>query len=272
MQRYVFDFDGTCTTTLPGSDEAFISAHVEGLARMTNRTSEWMASAYAAANDTILERPEAWGWVMDGRIVAPATVDAFVKARVMAQIVLGRMGENLTSWDARLNQLYQDNYLKYRTEFRPELLEVFRFLWASEVPFRIVTNSDPNKVRERLAPLGDDAPWIAALVVGHAKEFAVTDGPAEIPESARFPGLDRPIYLRKQHYWNALREFVDADLTSDELVVVGDIAELDLALPVIGLGARGFLVLGNDTTPYERAWAEEHPMVSAITDLREIIA
>lgn len=268
----VFDFDGTWTRTVAGADEAFAAAHAAGLARLTDSSASWMTTAYADALKKIVADPTSYGWNISGRIVAPATVDGFVKARVMAQIVLGGMGQDPADWNDRLDRLYQENYLVYETELRPELLEVLHTLRAAGTPFNVVTNSDPEKVCKRLAVLGEEAKWINPLVRGFAKKFIVTSGPETVPEHIFFPGLERPIFLRKQHYYNVLEEIANEnDLSMDRLVLVGDIAELDLVMGVT-LGAQGYLMLGDDTMSYERHWAEEHPNVSTITDLRQILA
>jgi hypothetical protein len=52
-------------------------------------------------------------------------------------------------------------------------------------------------------------------------------------------------------------------------VVIGDIFELDLAMP-LALGARIGLVSSAQTPPYERAFVAAHPRGRVIDDLREI--
>jgi hypothetical protein len=53
------------------------------------------------------------------------------------------------------------------------------------------------------------------------------------------------------------------------MVVVGDIFELDLALP-LALGARVGLATGARTPPYEVAFVENHPRGRVLTSLHEI--
>lgn len=267
-----FDWDGTCTELDLDSDEAFFVAHQTGFAELAGRPVEWVREQYAAARALILGDPDAHGWVRDGHIVAPATVDVFVFARVCAQFVLGQMGERIDAWDARLNALYQEHYLLSQATIRPELLEVFRTLRDRSTPFYIVTNSDPNKVRTRLGPLGDDADWIRPLVHGNAQKYVVTSGPDCVPMSTRFPGLRRSVLLRKEHYYNVLVSLMRRhNIPWSKLRVVGDLAELDLAMPVM-MNAQGCLMTGPNTPAYERQWAQEHPRVRLITNLREAIA
>ncbi len=268
----IFDFDGTCTTPKDGAREAFIDAHQAGLAKLLGQPPEWALVRYAAAREKIVANPDEYGWRIRGKIVASALADAFVEAQTCAQLILEELGEDLTAWAERMNDLYQAHYLKYEMDFRPEMLEAFNMLRSHEVPFYIVTNSDPVKVQKRLGVLGDDAAWIGPLVLGHAKKFDWTDGPESIREEMFFPGLRRPVQLRKQHYHDVLTRIMKTHAISwDKLLVIGDNAELDDAMPV-ECGADGCLILGPDTPPYEKHWAEEHPRVRLITDLREAFA
>ena len=265
----IFDFDGTCTVPTTGADESFLHAHQAGFAELLGKTPGWAEAVYAQARLLICANPEHYGWEINGQIVAPALVDAFVEAQVCAQIILKKLGEDVQSWEVRLNELYQKNYLLYQTVFRPELLTVFRELRALGTPFYIVTNSDPAKVQKRLEALGDDAQWISPLVRGFAKKFLVTPGPENVPEYTFFPGLHRPVKLRKQHYYDVLTGIMEVHQVSwNKLTVIGDIAELDLAPPV-AMGSYGHLVLGPNTPIFEKQWAETHPRVSTIHDLRQ---
>ncbi len=266
----VFDFDGTCTVPVAGADQCYLDAYMEGFARLANRSFAWITEQFKAARIMIAASPDAYGWEINGRIVAPALVDAFVEAQVCAQIVLKWMGQSVGSWEERLEQLYQANYLKHQTTFRDELLETLRSLRTRSIPFYIVSNSDPYKVLVRLDELKKDKAWIS-LICGNAKKYEVTPGPAVVPKQMFFPGLERPVELRKQHYFDLLVQIMDKHkVTWDQLTVIGDIAELDLAMPVI-MGARGCLILGPNTPTYERQWAKEHSRVTAITDLIQAV-
>jgi FMN phosphatase YigB (HAD superfamily) len=61
----------------------------------------------------------------------------------------------------------------------------------------------------------------------------------------------------------------DAGATFADLIVVGDIFELDLAMP-LALGARVGLVVSSHTPAYERAFVGEHPRGRLIEHLSEI--
>ena len=93
--------------------------------------------------------------------------------------------------------------------------------------------------------------------------------PAELP----VPGLSaRNVLLRRRRYHDRLRAVLDeAGASFAELTVVGDIFELDLALP-LALGARVGLVRSVHTPPYEVAFVSAHPRGVVIDDLRDVPA
>lgn len=253
---FIFDFDGTCTLETEEGKKAFMSGYIADFAAMLDKSVAEVTIHMTDARIRIKQDPSEYGWAIDGKIIAPALVDAFVEAEVCAQIVLKDLGESLSDWTERRNALYRNNYMKYKTDFRPELLDVLRELRDEGHPFYIVTNADPAKVQTRLEELGEDAEWIKPQVRGFAKKYIVTDGPTFVPEAIQFPGLNRPIFLRKQHYYDILETIrSEQEVGWRDLTVVGDIAELDLALPV-ALGAFGVLILGPNTPAYERVWAE----------------
>ena len=267
----VFDFDGTLTVPAVGGEEAFTNAYLLDFAGLVNKPLAALTEEWKKTRAKISADPNTYGWVVEGLMVAPALVDAFVAAQVTAQTILTRMGHDLDVWRKPLEGLYQAHYLKHTTVFRPEVLEVLLGLQGRGEPFYIVTNSDPAKVRQRLTVFGHEADWIGTRVRGFAKKYVVTSGPESVPETIHFYGLERPVFLRKQHYHDVLGHILaQHDATWTDLVVIGDIAELDLALPV-HLGARGKLILGPNTPDYERRWAESHPRVAVITNLREAL-
>src|SRR5439155_9674811 len=96
------------------------------------------------------------------------------------------------------------------------------------------------------------------------------DGWTAAPDELAMPGLDRPVLLRRREYHDILRAILDeAGRTFAELVVVGDIFELDLAMP-LSLGARVGLVSSARTPDYERAFVTSHPRAALIENPADI--
>src|SRR5262249_3823202 len=102
---------------------------------------------------------------------------------------------------------------------------------------------DTIKVKHRLDDLLRSAPSVRekVQVVGDAQKFALQELPFDsaIPQErqraflelpAAIPGPDRPVYLRRGRYFDALCRAVGDDAFEDTLVC-GDIWELDLAMP-----------------------------------------
>jgi hypothetical protein len=136
-----------------------------------------------------------------------------------------------------------------------------------------VTNSDTHAVAGKVAALDREAPgvaWLTSRVRGHARKFDIDDEWTGAEPELAVPGLDRPVLLRRRAYYEILREILDAaGATFEDLVVVGDIFELDLAMP-LSLGARIGLVASARTPAYERAFVERHPRGRVIEDLAEV--
>jgi hypothetical protein len=109
-------------------------------------------------------------------------------------------------------------------------------------------------------------------VRGHARKFDVDDEWTGADAELALPGLERPVLLRRRAYHDILKAILDeAGATFFDLVVVGDIFELDLAMP-LALGARVGLVASPKTPPYERAFVDAHACGRVIEDLTEIPA
>ncbi|MEJ7604067.1 MAG: hypothetical protein WKG01_39670 [Kofleriaceae bacterium] len=213
-----------------------------------------------------------------GRPVAPATVDPYLRMVPIAHRILDRHDCLPGAVDrARLlgNVLYKYNYAKTlgHPVFRPGAGEVLRSL--SERNAWIVTNSDTDAVAGKVAALDREVPgvaWLTSRVRGHARKFDVDDGWTGIDAEMVIPGLDRPVLLRRRQYHAILRALLDdANLGFGNLVVIGDIFELDLAMP-LALGARVGLVMSPHTPGYERDFVASHPRGRVIEDLADIPA
>jgi hypothetical protein len=170
--------------------------------------------------------------------------------------------------------LYKYNYAKTlgRPVFRAGAGEVLRTLRGTET--WIVTNSDTDSVAAKLAALDRDSPgvaWLMPRVRGQARKFDVDDDWTGAPETLAVPDLDRPVLLRRRHYHSILRGVLDqAGAEFADLIVIGDIFELDLAMP-LALGARVGLVASERTPAYERAFVAAHPRGRVLADVRDAL-
>jgi phosphoglycolate phosphatase-like HAD superfamily hydrolase len=277
MTVLVLDFDGTMTDA-EAEGRPFRDGYLEDLCALVGRPAgDPEVQAIAAQVEAELAgAPAAHPFLWMGRAVAPATVDPYLRMVPIAHRILDRFGALPSAVDrGRLlgSVLYKYNYAKTlgHPVFRPGAGDALRALAGTQA--WIVTNSDSHAVAGKVAALDRDAPgvaWLTSRVRGHARKFDVDDEWAGVPETLALPGLDRPVLLRRHNYHRILRTILDdAGAGFDELVVVGDIFELDLAMP-LALGARIGLVSSEHTPAYERAYVAAHPRGAVIRDLVEI--
>jgi hypothetical protein len=275
----VLDFDGTMTDA-EAEGRPFRDGYLDDLCTLVGRpVGDQEVLALAAEVEGELESaPASHPFLWMGRAVAPATVDPYLRMVPIAHRILDR-------WDAMKNEidrgrllgsvLYKYNYAKTlgHPVFRAKAGETLRTLAGS--PTWIVTNSDTHAVAGKIALLDRDVPgvaWLTSRVRGYAKKFDVDDSWQGAPESLDVPDLARPVLLRRREYFTKLQQILhEAKATFAELVVVGDIFELDLAMP-LALGARVGLVTSARTPAYERAFVESHPRGALIDDLASIPA
>jgi hypothetical protein len=107
-------------------------------------------------------------------------------------------------------------------------------------------------------------------VTGSAKKYVLDNDWIGVPESLQLPGLDRPVLLRRKLYFDTLdrlRQAEGADWA--DVVVVGDIFELDLCLP-LALGARVGLMVNRFTPVWEQQYLATHPLGLLLDGLDQV--
>jgi phosphoglycolate phosphatase-like HAD superfamily hydrolase len=275
----VLDFDGTMTDA-EAEGRPFVEGYLEDLTALVGRPAgdpEIAALAVEVAAE-IAAAPDRHPFLWMGRAVAPATVDPYLRMVPIANRILDRYGSVPSPVDrGRLlgGVLYKYNYQKTlgHPVFRAGAGEMLRTLSGKET--WIVTNSDTHAVAGKVAALDRESPgiaWLTSRVRGYARKFDVDDAWTGAAAELAIAGLDRPVLLRRRAYHDILREILDAaGATFADLVVVGDIFELDLAMP-LAMGARVGLVASQHTPPYERAFVSDHPRARLISDLSEVPA
>jgi hypothetical protein len=120
------------------------------------------------------------------------------------------------------------------------------------------------------------------VVRGDARKFVIAEPDrtpkdewaahwAAIPESIHVSGLERPVYLRRGHYFDAIRRVLEETGVSPERAIVcGDIWELDLSLPA-ALGMRTHLVARPGTPEHEKRAVRHAPGGSVSAELRGLL-
>jgi len=277
MTVLVLDFDGTMTDA-EAEGRPFRDGYLEDLCMLVGRNAgdEEVLAIAERVEVTLAAEPESHPFLWMDRAVAPATVDPYLRMVPIAHAILDRFGVLKDPVDRGLllgSVLYKYNYAKTlgRPVFRSGAGEFLRGLAGRDA--WIVTNSDPHAVAGKVAALDRETPgvaWLTSRVRGHARKFDIDVDWSGTDRELALPDLARPVLLRRRLYHDILKTILDAaSATFAELVVVGDIFELDLAMP-LSLGARVGLVASARTPAYERAYVSAHPRGRVIEELSEV--
>lgn len=228
-ERIVTDFDGTITDAHKES-EAYLVAYRNQLAHKIGLSVKALDEHMAEAQEEIRDNPGIYGWEHNGIIVAPATVEPTVFNRVAVQLVIKRLRAsagnlNLPSAkdvDRFLQQMHNYAYRFGGIAFRDGAANFLRELQQKRGCV-VLTNSQTGEVQKKLVTLLGDNHGIE--VFGNAKKYDVDPSWDAFPLKVQYEGFPRPIYLRRRVYHDVLESIGGAS------IVIGDIYELDLALP-----------------------------------------
>lgn len=185
------------------------------------------------------------GWTVGGCVMAPAWADPYVLNTTAYQHLVPLLADSggcslpkeQKLIDQMFLEIFRESYKFAGTAFRPGAKEFLDSLVA-RFHVKIVTNSQIGPVIAKLAKLGD----YRIEIIGDTKKYVPDLSMNELPESVRHEGFPRPVILRRANYKKILDAF-DPERTA----VVGDIYELDLALPeYLGFGV---VQLATPSTP-----------------------
>jgi FMN phosphatase YigB (HAD superfamily) len=271
---FILDFDGTFTD-VEREAAPFLSGYRRDL---VERFGPQLAAEWETAEAEVRANPAAHGWQHGGVVVAPGNTDPYVRATVTASLLFDRHGL-LPDPDARtetLQGLYARNYGRAEPVFRPEAREVLEAILATGKPVYVVSNSDTTAVEHKLAVLGP-AGLDRLTVRGEARKYTVAE-PSQsdarfeaLPRTLTVEGLGRPLYLRRGPYYEVLRQvWTEAGTGPERTLVVGDIYELDLALPG-HLGAEVHLLVRPTTPEHEPAMVRQRHGGGVSDDLRPLL-
>jgi hypothetical protein len=281
IDSVVLDFDGTFTD-VEAEAAPFVPAYQSDVADVLGRD---IARAWRDATEEVHKNPNLYGWKHNEQIVAPALADPYILCTVVAHLVFERFQvlQDKSFRSAILQLVYSRAYQTTQHHFRPHAAEVIEAL-LSKLPGRVfvVTNSNPDTVKRKL---NDLIPNLSARlhVEGNAKKFILDELSsdeagyadfAKLPAEKRVASLaERPILVRRGHYFRILSKLL-SQIKADpkNLLVCGDIYELDLALPE-AMGASVHLMTRDNTPAYERDAALSLGARGALSDdLRSILS
>lgn len=270
----VLDFDGTVTDA-EEEGKPFYRGYLEDLAALTERSVEDIMVMAEKFEAEVAADPDHHGWEFDGSIVAPASVDPYLRIMPVARKVFDACQVFMNAGDRnRLLDgiLYRYNYQKTGIAFRSGAYELLSAL--RETPTFVVTNSHTEPVRKKIQALAhaDEFDWLLSCVHGRARKYVIDDTFTAVPRTLEVDGLSRPILLRRRAYHDVIGGLLKgAGVDWDSLLVVGDIFELDLAMP-LAMGARVGLVVNRFTPEYEKRYVADHERGHLIESLSEVPA
>lgn len=270
----ILDFDGTFTD-VESEAGPFLEAYRDELAQ---RFGNGLAADWDRTSAMIQQNPDEYGWEYEGEIVAPSHADPYILALSTAQRLLDDAGLMLEAAErsAFLEALFKSNYPKARSVFRPDAREVVEELLTTGKPVHVVTNSHTDAVQRKLDEL-DPKGRERLMVHGAAKKYVITE-PSQpdarfeaLPPSQELEGLHRPVLLRRGKYFDVLKSvWGQHGLGPEQVIVCGDIYELDLALPA-ALGMAVQLVCRAGTPQYERRAVAQLPGGGVSEHLRSVL-
>jgi len=252
----ILDFDGTFTDVEKEGapfTEAFRAQVGDLLGR--NVDDDW-----ARLTVEVDGKPDVYGWEYEGKIVAPANADPYIRATTVAGRLFNEMGvlRDAQTRAEIVHALYHLAYRRSGTAFRDDARDVLSSLASTDVPVVVVTNASTEVVTRKLAELAPRG-LERIEVIGDARKYAVVDPKRHdgrfdlVPAELHLPGLARPIAPRRGHYFDVLAGVAArTGVEMRDMLVCGDIFELDLVMPA-ELGMHVHLVSGPHTPAYELA-------------------
>jgi len=279
MTLLILDFDGTMTDA-EAEGGPYRQGYLQDLAILTGKSDDEIKTMALEFEQEVTSDQGRFGWVFSGQIVAPACVDPYLRVMPVARMILDASG---TLPNPELRErildgiLYKYNYQKTKTVFRPGAYNLLSQLSpGGDVEAYVVTNSHTipvqNKIQQ-LAAEGDNPhalDWLIARVFGSAKKYIIDESFDAVSQSINLPGLTRPILLRRRRYFDVIDSLRrQHGVAWEDVVVIGDIFELDLCLP-FALGAHVGLMCGDFTPQYERVFLENHQRGTTFNDLFDV--
>lgn len=270
----LIDFDGTFTLA-EQEGAPFTDAYQADLASRLGRDigREWQE-----CEATVRARPTEFGWLFQGKLVAPGNADPYIRATTIARMLMDRFDayQEPAEREQALSELYGRSYESSATVFRPGAKQSLERLLATGLPIFVVTNSGTEAVTRKVESLLPNAS-VRPTVRGNAKKAFIEppDVPdatfAALPETQSLPGLPRPVYLRRGRYYEVLRRIWNETGTAPErTLLVGDIYELDLAMP-LHLGVAIHLIVGGTTPEYEQRFVSAEARGGVSPDLDAVL-
>jgi len=240
IENIILDFDGTLTNLEK-------EVHPMSIKR-DELFSEKTGFPYEKLKEEInkisreVKNDSSQGWKDGEEIVARADADPHSFRNVIYQNLLEKLSKNneLEKYNLPTDKREQFEFLKEifmeslpyaRTSFREGEKATSQFLdeLTKNYNVSIVTNSKKDPVINRLSKLRKPFPL---EIEEDAKKYKLDDSMNEIPKEYTPSHFPRPVTLRRKKYKETLDKLKEnKNFQPENTSVIGDIFELDLALP-----------------------------------------
>jgi phosphoglycolate phosphatase-like HAD superfamily hydrolase len=260
IKLVVLDYDVTFTDIRDGAP-IYDACYVRALANFLGKEDlrqEWERLKMQVRRDS----PDL-AWQIANKAIAPAAADPFSLSSEATRKVIADLSGEVDLSDAQLSnaqsELFNVAYPQTPFPFRPDARVVLGILRNSKIAVSFVTNSATDTVQNHLQQALFPSGLGALQVHGGARKFLLgepsTPDPhfSALPMSRNVKGLNRPILLQRGKYFDVLRQFWEdpnSPATPETTLVVGDVWELDLAMPA-ALGCCVHLIERDNTYQYE---------------------
>ncbi len=290
----ILDKDGNLTKVWE-EGAPFVLAYAKCVAQLVGKPlEEVLAQLQEYTARALREDPAEFGWRFgkDDLIMAPAQVDPYLQSNAAARRYLddARVFTGQGPLNNFLDLIFSFAYGKTANVPKPETRLVLKEIAHDELPAWIVSNSGTSGVKSKLAAMfGDQSPdnlWWESRTFGNARKMdpdeydkVLPDGtPITTPEDKvlwghvdglvdrkRYSGAPRDTIIKRPHYLKrliALKALWERRLGRvarwSEVLVVGDIFELDLALP-LELGCHVGFMCDEYAPQWEIEFVDQYP-------------
>lgn len=299
MENYIFDFDGTLTD-VEKSTKDWQNKYPMVCAKILGIDYKKIKPHFYELKADLKNHPEK-GFMIAGYDSLPANSDPYIRSQATIQELVGEIRNGNIDITCKLpedeteflikayietNKISQDkNYFRAGTKyFLDKLKENHNIV--------IVTNSDDKKVKKSLETIShDDIP-----VFGNAKKLFINNS-IESLENFRYdskvfkPDMNvanllpshiifghatsgyfpRSIHVRRKGYFDILKNLIGKGFLSENTTVVGDIFELDLALPLT-LGYKVIQIDNGSTPEHEKNYGgKDFAFVNNLYELEKLL-
>lgn len=297
MGNLIFDYDGTLTD-IEESTKDWQEKYPIVCADKLGTSHEYMKARFDEFKDYFRDRPSR-GFFIGGYDSAPANSDPYLRLQSIAlELIKGAKEARyefsvpedetkfLVETYVEANKISNDKV--HLREGAQSLLEKLK----TQCNIAIVTNSNEDKVKSGLESISqEDIP-----VFGNAKKLFVDNSIESLgdfrydsniftpslnvanllPDSIIFRHGDggyfpRDVHVRRRGYFNILKDLAKDDFRSGNTTVIGDIFELDLALP-LSLGYKAIQIDNGSAPAHERNCSgEDFAFVNNLKELEKIL-